>query len=927
MKIIDLSGEWSFSLDGVQEGIKKEYYKKAAFEDSIMLPGTVATAKKGVASAERAIDHLTDPYAFKGYTWYSKEIDLTDTENQEVFLELERTRISHVWIDGKKMGSQDSLCTSHKYQLTGSAKGKCCLTIMVDNASYVVPGGHMTSPDTQTNWNGITGRITLQICEKTYPQKVRIDADCTNKTITVQLELMGKEGISAEVIAQSIAQKKDEEPTTFHKQLVKLQEGHNSFTYDMGKAAKLWSEYDPQLYQLQIKLGSDCYTYEFALREFKATGKYFTINGTRTFLRGKHDGMIFPMTGYAPMDIPSWMQVFATAKSYGINHYRCHTCCLSEAAFAAADRMGIYIEPELPFWGTITGPGDEGHDEVAQQYLIQEGFRILDEFGNHPSFAMMSMGNELWGSKERLENILKGYRTYDNRHLYTQGSNNFQFVPCILENEDFFCGVRFSKNRLFRGSYAMCDAPQGHIQVEAPTFARDYDEEILPAGLSGDKVTDNEVEIQYGTGTKRVKIEDNEEVISNIPVVSHEIGQYGMTPDYTEIDKYTGVLKAENLKIFRERAEQKGLLPMADKFFKASGRFAAQCYKMELETALKSEELAGFQILDLQDFSGQGTALVGILNAFLENKGIITDKEWRQFCAENVLLAALPKQVYQEGETLSFELKLAAFGAAAVKNPMVEVKLYNAQEHLWQESRKFTGDYQAGIYRLGKWEYTIPEIKQPKKLTLQVAIPAIGLDNQYDLWLYPACIEKNEAGKIQITTTLADTCKALQTGGKVLYYPSELTNENSIEGTYCTDFWCYPMFRSISESMNKPVPVGTHGLCINKEHPLFETFPTEEYSTPQWYDVVSNSRAVILDETAVEPVVWTIDNFERNHRLGTIFEASVDNGKLLVCTMERAKIAESITATWLEKSMLQYMESESFAPAQKLSLEQLEQLF
>lgn len=928
MRTMDLSGVWSFALDSEKEGVKKEYYRMQGFEDSIVLPGTVATAKKGIASEERAIGHLTDPYAFSGYTWYSRKVDLSGCRGREVFLVLERTRISHAWLNGKALGRKDSLCTAHRYRIPDITGESGILTVMVDNSSYVIGGGHMTSPDTQTNWNGIVGEIYLQMCEKKYPERVRIYADCDRMSVRVKLQLAGEGTAAVQVMAEEVMA--EAVTSSFETRTYTIHAGDNEFSYLLGDKASLWSEYSPKLYRLRLTIEEDSYCYEFGMREFKAEGRYFTMNGRRIFLRGKHDGMIFPITAHAPMDVASWLEVFETAKKYGINHYRFHTCCPPEAAFAAADRVGIYLEPELPFWGTVTGKEEPGDREPAQQYLIQEGFRILDEYGNHPSFVMMSMGNELWGSKERLEEILNAYRTYDTRHLYTQGSNNFQFAPCILKNDDFFCGVRFSRKRLFRGSYAMCDAPQGHIQTEAPSFAKDYDRVIRPVELSEEQSADKEIEIQYGTGTKRVKMEESEELIAEIPVISHEIGQYAMTPDFTEIDKYTGVLKARNLEVFRERAKEKGLLSMADCFFRASGHFSAQCYKQEMEAALKSETLAGFQLLDLQDFSGQGTALVGILNAFLENKGVMTDKHWRQFCAPNVLMAALPKLIYRAGEKLCFEVKLAAFGGAAVKEPVVKARLYQGEELLSEElldavRRGADGNCQAGIFSLGNMELTLPEVRQPQKLSLLISIREMQIENQYNLWIYPEREEAEAIEGITIAATLEEACKALRAGKKVLYYPAEdeFTAQNSIEGTYCTDFWCYPMFRSISESMNKPVPVGTHGLYVNSAHPMFQYFPTESYSTPQWFDVVSHSRALILDTAAIEPVVWTIDNFERNHKLGNIFEAAVGSGKLLLCTMERKTADTSITAKWLEASILRYMEGDAFAPAQKLSEEQL----
>ena len=170
------------------------------------------------------------------------------------------------------------------------------------------------------------------------------------------------------------------------------------------------------------------------MREFSTEGMEFRINEKPVFLRGKHDGMVFPLTGAAPTDTESWIKTLKTAKDYGINHYRFHTCCPPDAAFTAADLLGIYMEPELPFWGTIHAENEEGFNKEEQEYLISEGYRILESFGNHPSFVMFSLGNELWGSPERMNLILKNYKEFDSSRLYTIGSNNFQFYPTIVEN-------------------------------------------------------------------------------------------------------------------------------------------------------------------------------------------------------------------------------------------------------------------------------------------------------------------------------------------------------------------------------------------------------------------------------------------------------------------------------------------------------------
>ncbi|WP_099205589.1 sugar-binding domain-containing protein [Scatolibacter rhodanostii] len=920
MERINLAGQWDFLLDSEKVGIDKAYYQKE-LADKIILPATVSSAQKGTPNEDKNIGHLTDPYFFEGYTWYAKQIDFEEVEDKEYFLHLERTRISHVWVDNRYVGSCGSLCTSHEYALTPYLTEKQHrITIMVDNTSYLVKGGHMTSPDTQTNWNGITGAVYVEVREKRHLTDIKIVSSWKDKKITARVIFTGP---GKKILTAYL---KDEEKQ-FSAQTYELFAGENILTYDLEDTIIGWSEHTPKLYNLVLAFSeTDQYSFTIGIRDFKATQKYFEINGQRTFLRGKHDGLIFPLTGYAPTDLESWLKVMGTAKEYGINHYRFHTCCPPEAAFCAADQLGIYMEPELPFWGTITEEGDENHDAAAQEYLIEEGYRIMDEFGNHPSFVMMSLGNELWGSRERLNQILGEYKAYDDRHLYTQGSNNFQFVPCLLENEDFFCGVRLSKDRLFRGSYAMCDAPQGHIQTDRPNSTHCYDEMIRPNQVSENSGNAGEITIQYGTGTKTVQADAAEEFIPNAPVVSHEIGQFAMYPDFSEIKDYTGVLKARNFEVFRERLEKTGMLDMAEIFFKASGKLAIDCYKAELETALRSNELAGFQILDLQDFSGQGTALIGVLNALMESKGIVEPREWREFCADVVLSAEFSKFVYQSGETVLIGCKLANFSAQTIKNPSVKIVVFSGEKEILTARTTTAGEYTNEVCALDNIQIQLPEVENPTKLHIKVEIEGTAVTNQYDLWVYPHLSER-KSQEVIVTTDLCEAIQQLSQGEKVLFYPTTLDEKNSIEGTYCTDFWCYPMFRSISESMNKPIPVGTLGLVIENHHPAFSSFPTEFYTTPQWYDVVSHSRALVLDSTDIRPLVWSVDNFERNHKLGNLWEANVGKGKLFVCTANLSNLKESAPAQWLEKSIIDYMNTNGFEPTQSINAQMLKDIF
>lgn len=972
--LISLDGEWGLQLDGDKTGLS------LPFRDTILLPGTTSHAQKGPKQEEKLTGALTDPYLFEGFAWYVKEIEIpAELAARPCYLFLERTRKTTVWLDDRELGSQDSLNTPHRYALTGLLKaGRHTLTVRVDNTDYPTRGGHLTSPDTQTNWNGITGRIELQFHGSAYLTNVQVYPDADTRSVTLKARLNGTGASTVTLSAASWNGENDNAASSWNSELehgtyerthapgaVSSERTYPlsavasectspldasatgiSLNYPLGDDALLWSEFEPQLYRLTVDLRDaegklvDREEVVFGLRAFQADHDKFTINGAKTFLRGKHDGLVFPLTGYAPTDVEEWLRILRIAKSYGINHYRFHTCCPPEAAFTAADMLGIYMEPELPFWGTITEEGEANHNQAEQDYLVQEGLAMLDAYGNHPSFVMLSLGNELWGSRPRIDAILAAYKQHDNRHLYTQGSNNHQFAPAILEHDDFFCGVRFSRERLFRGSYAMCDAPLGHVQTDYPSTMKDYDEEIAPLTIRlreaaaaqepeqghGQEQSEGTMEIQYGTGTKTVAVDASAgEWVPHVPVISHEIGQYGVYPNYSEIAKYTGALKAENLAIFRQRLEEKGLGHLANAYFSASGQLAVDCYKEELEAAFRSRRLAGFQLLDLQDFPGQGTALVGVLDAFMDSKGLISPEEWRTFCSDAVLLARFERYQYIGGEHLEAHVELAWYRSDQPAAVEMEWELAVGGEGIAAGAVSRKREPGEPYLDLADLDIPLPLVDQMTSSLLSLRIAGTDVRKSYELWIYPREAELDWTGIHRCEALTAEALDLLHAGGNVLLMPRPEQLGQGIEGFYCTDFWNYPMFRSISESVNRPVPVGTMGLLIDNKHPVFRDFPCQPHSTYPWWSILSNGKSVIMDKAGREwsPLVQTIDNVERNHKLGLLLECRVGSGKLLICPLDTGKAAATTEGKQFLISLTRYVRSADFQPDYEASVDEL----
>lgn len=853
MMKIDLSGQWQVKLDA-----EKQETMPQAYPETMMLPGTTSAAGLGMPNPAKETGRLTDAYRFEGAVWFMRTFTAGDWTGEQTMLTLERTRKTTVYLDGRPIGHQESLCTPHRYFLPPVHAGEHTLVIRVDNTDYPTRGGHLTSPDTQSNWNGITGEISLTVAH-TLLTDLTVRPDLRRGCLRVHGHIIGApDGVAGIVLPGQM------------EHLLPYRRGVLDGECPLKGNEAFWDEAHPEIHTISIDLDGDVYETTFGLRDVRTLGRRLLINGRETFLRGKVDNLLYPKTGYTPTDVASWMTILGIAKEYGINHYRYHTACPPDAAFTAADLLGVYMAPELTFWGTVAEEGEEGYDERERDFLFQEGFRILREYGHHPSFLWLSLGNELWGSKDVLNRMMRAYREADDTKLYSSGANNYQFVPDVLDEENVFVGVRLGRERLIRGSYAMCDAPQGIVQTTAPESVSNYDASIVPETL-GQSGETGKVQIQYGTGVKEVDAQSADALIPDVPVISHEVGQYVFYPDFSEISHYTGPLKPRNIEAMREKLERAGLYGEHEAFFRQTGHLAVDCYKREIETLLRSREVSGFQLLDLQDYTGQGTALVGVLNALMENKGLISAEEWREFCAGTVVLGEFASFTGVMGEDIRFDVQISECDPEK-RHTCIHCTLMDGERELYacdvtpgarqgRLTEAVSVTFPAECYR---------DAMQERITGLTVVLTlADGTRNHYPIWLIPPVdIRITREGIEKDGRMVAFVSAEEKADGAAIVVPSA---EGQLPAEYCTDFWCYPMFRSISESMGKPVPVGTMGLSIDTASPLLKRFAQEDYTTPAWYAILQTAHVQRLPAD-IHPTVQMIDNTERCARLGILYQ-------------------------------------------------------
>ncbi|ANH83896.1 glycoside hydrolase family 2 [Niabella ginsenosidivorans] len=887
---ISLAGTWKVRLDKADRGVAEQWFSKDEGQP-VKLPGTLDDAGIGeqikldtnVMNREVMI-RLTRKHTYIGPAWYSRQIVIPAGWNGKVIrLCLERVIWNtQVWIDGREAGTDESLSTPHVFELSKYlTPGKHLLTLRIDNRkqhdiSYQ-DMAHAYTDGTQIIWNGVIGAIELSAGNQLGVAAVQAYPDAAQKSVGLKIKLENlTSGVQKAILQATVFQ--GTKRVGARKVPVTLPQGTTGkeIGLTLNSNTKLWDEFDPQLCRVAVALQTaggkllDRKETRFGIRTMTSDQQTLRINGRPVFLRGTLECNIFPLTGHPPMTREGWLKVFRTAKSYGLNHLRFHSWCPPEAAFEVADSIGFYLQVELPFWSKYAGK-----DTATNRFLEKEAKRISETYGNHPSFCLWSLGNELQGDFNWLHGLLTRLRQKDNRHLYTTTTFTFQkdHGRWPEAGDDFFI-TQYTKKGWVRG--------QGVFNDHAPDFSTDY-----TAAVEG----------------------------APVPLITHEIGQYSVYPNLREINKYTGVLDPLNFKAVRNDLRKKHLLQLADSFTLASGIFAAQLYKEEMERALKTNGISGYQLLDLHDFPGQGTALVGILDAFWDSKQLVRPEEHRMYSSAVVPLLRFSKAVYTNDEAFEVTAAVANFSAGALKRVLPQLIIKDRSGKIL-----FTKEWQAADLplgnssRIGEARFALNSIKTAETLTIELLLKGTEYKNKWRIWVYPATVEE-KAANIFFTRSFTEARRLLEEGRNVLFNPDTAALKG-VSGRFAPVFWSPVHF---------PDQPGTMGILCNPEHPALQQFPTAFHSDWQWWELITSSKTMIIDSLPdMTPVVRVIDNFFKNRKMANVFEARVGKGKLLMTSINIAdRLEERPAARQLRYSLLQYMKSAEFKPETVLTTEQL----
>lgn len=930
-----LNGSWDFALDPERRGIPEKWYLKK-LSDQVHLPGTTDSNGKGTGPEKENYRNLNRRNSYMGQAWYQKKIWIPDSFlGKHITLFLERCLWdTMLWVDDGFVGSGESLAAPHVFDLTDrAAPGEHVLTLMVDNSNLGDEtaeeadtsgyrdlssgfsrrrkrncGGHHTAFLMSTNWNGVTGAMELRAQEPVRLEKADIYPTKELDALRIRLKIANQTGCEEE--GELHFELKDELGSCLlsgEKKLpvTKAEVQYGSFFLELPEGMTQWSEFTLVLYHMEFVFRAgkreSHFTAAFGLRYLEIEDNHILLNGHRVFLRGTVENCTFPLTFAPPCDRASWDRIFKTAADYGLNHFRFHSFCPPEAAFDAADRAGFLLQIEL---GGSSCP-DKPEEEEDSLFLRRELERILYCYGGHPSFGMLSMGNEqlvalhqpkmLEEHQKMLNEKVDYARKLDPRHLYTCTSH-----PCTREsNSDYFVSAwtmkgwdaaragKMTGNRDFYLNAIMWGGPDPLDTciycTQPPTLAYDYDQ-----GLTG----------------------------ADRPFICHEAGQWEVFPDVREIPRFCGVLEAGNLKLIREDLEKKGMLALVPEFVRASGKLSLMLYRDEIETMLKSRKLSGFQLLDLTDYPGQGTSTVGLLDAFWNSKGLVLPEEFRRSCSSLTMLLRSKKRVYTAGEVWKGEAYCANYrpsGIAADWRYTVNIG-WNTLAEGGGSAEVLPGE----VNCLGEFVFTMPERKEAYQLKITLELLGTGTENSWDFWVYPQKEAKEDKnGCSQIITQLDESAeKRLREGEGLLLLPEKVPD--SLPGVFTTVFW--------NPQMKKQT--GTFGICCNPTIPALRGFPNEGYTQWQWWDILGSSQVMNLDNMPVTPQIRVIDSYMSNRKLGLLFEAAVEKGRLLVCSAGlQGSLEDRPASRWLKNCLLRYLMSGSFCPQERLTMEQLKRYF
>ncbi len=847
LAVISLAGEWHVTGDGI---------------DAVaQLPGTTGTQNLGHRWTERDFTVTMDlpqsealclEYQHVGPAVWEREFELTEAEASsplELFLERVMWK-SAVSVDGRPCGSVDSLATPHVHRLGKLAPGRHRLRLEIDNSCFYnfSRQSHAYGPNMQAVWNGVLGRLELR--PEHWLDSVRVFARAPAEG-TLDLEV--PEAVELTAASVTLAGFKTlgvwARPSPYA-------EGRKFVAVRLDGEPEAWSPTHPRLYELTVRADGRERSFRIGFRSLGTSGRALTLNGHKIFTRGNVENTNFARDGLPWMTKAEWVKMLKTLKEEdGVDTIRFHTWCPPEAAFAAADEVGVLLHPEGGIWtDKWMSEGDAiGWGKPVDDFVERELRAIQDAYGNHPSMVSLAIGNELGNSNfEELGEMIREAKAYDPRYLYSASSARW-----VSSGDDFLLAASI---------------PEHGSKNAMRILSR---EKLYPR-------TDWDYENLYG--------------VAPLPVIAHEIGQWPVYPLWDEFfQPFDGSLRPWNYTRHQRKAVKNDTLRFQREYHAASAKLSRLIYKEEVESFLRTPSCAGLQLLEVQDYTGQAEALVGWRDPFYALKPGFRDlPAFSTIWGPISFLARFPRFTWTVGERFAAELQIRNLTDATLPAG-TEFDCTFAGRTLKQKLERDTPPGELG--GCGRFEVALTASMTGAKQEFRFGT------NRWNFWVFP-----NEApAPLPAGVVMTDDPKAMKAavlaGQTVLYTgASRKSGKGQFKSIYWSARW-FPVANTTGAAL---------GTWFEVAHPALAGFPTEDFTDWQWYSLAESSTIHRLEglPKGYRPFALSVNDFHFSDFCATMFEVLVGTGRLFVCGYDLT--AATPEAKRLRASVFAYL---SGAPA------------
>ena len=932
-RIIDLAGKWLCKIEGLEA--REAVLPGTLDENGIGFPdagdnlwkaadvgslsgddgtvwnsGEVGWKEDDILTKPVIRTRLTRNFTYEGPAFFTREIELEPKTGERYLLFAERSRKASLRVNGREVPclEQGSVSTPYIFEITPFLQaGTNALELTSDN-SYpdwprdAIVFSSAATDETQTNWSGFLGRLEILVERSDFIAAARVYPGEECAAVEVELDLAAPKKGSLTVASEAFAA-----PARIEYDLPAGRACLKAEGVRYSAGVRRWDEEEGNLYTAAVSgEGLEETAVRFGVRTFGAKDGRLVLNGRRIFIRSEANCCVFPETGHMPMTVEGWKEVLAMFRSYGVNMMRFHSHTPPEAAFAAADEMGMLMEPELSHWN----PRTAFEDEKSWNYYRMELREVLRALANHPSFVMLSFGNELGcgalGTR-RMTLLLNRAREMDPTRLFEEASNPYLGSIGPNPQSGYYASHRYCKKNLRATSAGMV----GYLNEKYPSAKENFSAEIA------------ELRAEYQG-----------------PVFGFEVGQYEVLPDFAEWDGHKGVTRPDNYRWIEANVRAMGFADDWKRRVEATGELSLLGYREEVESILRTPEMSGLSLLGIQDFPGQGTALVGMLNAHLRPKpySFAQPERFHAFFRAALPLALLEKYTYTTSEELRVPVRFANYGRGERRGAGV-VRLMRGGETVAEAALSERVFPSGELTEAGEAVFPLEGIAAPARLDLVVELG--GEKNAYPVWVYT---ENQEipAGDVLVTQSAGEAFAALEAGRKVFLTPTAVDPKRfakaqaaleammqgqeapaaadageehfpgSVQAQFSTDFWSVGTFSMQS---------GFMGLMMDPSHPAFASFPTEGHTNWQWWPMCLG-RAFPLPKGR-KAIVTGLDCYARMRSLAMLMEARVGKGSLVLSGMGLCENRAYPEARALTRSILEYMNSPAFQPDQELTMEEL----